>query len=484
MNKFVKYFVLPFVTFASAVGISAGVTYGLTKKHDKKQLQVEYNKGYQNALTDESFYKEQLDLYKGLISEKNSTITDYSNQIAQLTSQNTQKQAQLTTLQSQLNVVNAELDLLKSENSDYIGQVSDLNNRVQVLESKKLELENEITLLEGQIEDYPLQIQNMQKEIDSLRESVAYYEDYLSSFVGENQVVARFEYDGSVYDIQTLLKGDYVVVENPVSTEYMIFNGWKVNGEFVDLSTYQITENTTFVADITYKYDVKFVVDNEEYNTQVVEKGNYITLPSNPSKEGYIFEGWSLSNSVVSSDIDKIQVSSNMTYYAVFSKLHSVVFMYEDSILSTQTIKNGNLVEYVAVQSTNTKVFNGWLVNNERVDISTYKILSDTTFVADITYKYNVKFMVDDNVYNSQYVVKNDVSTLSTTPTKTNYAFVGWSLDKVSIVDIANVNITSDTTFYAIFEKMIGLSVDGIVVKSWDEMINDGTIVVEDNVSI
>ena len=46
-------------------------------------------------------------------------------------------------------------------------------------------------------------------------------------------------------------------------------------------------------ASYTYKYDVTFMSDSAEYDTQIVTSGNYATEPSQPTKTGYTFKGWS-----------------------------------------------------------------------------------------------------------------------------------------------------------------------------------------------
>ena len=52
----------------------------------------------------------------------------------------------------------------------------------------------------------------------------------------------------------------------------------------VNVDEYRITADTAFVADITYKYDVKFMADGKVHNSQIVEKHAKPTVPSNPTK--------------------------------------------------------------------------------------------------------------------------------------------------------------------------------------------------------
>ncbi|MCM1360251.1 MAG: InlB B-repeat-containing protein, partial [Corallococcus sp.] len=65
-------------------------------------------------------------------------------------------------------------------------------------------------------------------------------------------------------------------------------------------------------------------------------------------------------------------------------------------------------------------------------------------FVADITYKYDVKFMADGKVHNTQIVEKHAKPTVPSNPTKTNYVFVGWSIDGTNTV--ASRNSMKDTS--------------------------------------
>jgi uncharacterized repeat protein (TIGR02543 family) len=177
-------------------------------------------------------------------------------------------------------------------------------------------------------------------------------------------------------------------------------------------------------------------------------------LPSNPTKDGYEFDGWTM-NGVDLINPSEMAITENVIFIAQFTKLHTVTFMYDSEIISTQTIRNGNYATDVEVENTDYKVFNGWKVNDTFVDLSTYKIVGATTFIADITYKYDVTFVVDNEVANSQIVVKNETTTLPSNPEKDGYDFVGWSIDGETCVDVTTIQITETTTFNAIFRKKL-----------------------------
>ncbi len=484
-----------------------------TGVYTKEDINKSYEDGYNTALTDKEEYTKLIASYRDTIttlndniSQLNSQVTvlqnnnkDYSNQIDKLNTQKSSLETQvdnLTTiktnnettiasLNNQITDLQKQVTNLTNSGEDKSEQITTLNNQITTLQNTVSQLQTtndmnvatirslntQIANLNTQISDMTLQSQNSQGQINALNNkiselqaSVTYYESYIAQLKNGEQIVATFEYDGSVYNIQIVNKGSKLSVTIPTSTTYKIFNGWTVNGSAIDLSTYTITTNTKIVADVTYKYDVKFKVDDTIYNSQIITKNNCATVPTNPTKDGYEFDGWSLNGVDVISDITSKQVTQNVTYTAVFTKLHTVTFVYENETKSTQTIRNGDIANAPTIESTDYKIFNGWTVNGSKIDLSTYKIVTNTTFVADITYKYDVKFKVEDNVLDSQIVAKNNYAIAPNEPTKEHYNFIGWSLNGVDTIDISQYKITENSIFNAIFKIQtftVIFSVDG-----------------------
>jgi len=248
-----------------------------------------------------------------------------------------------------------------------------------------------------------------------------------------------------------------------------------VNGESIDLSTYRITANTKIIADVTYKYEVNFVVEDENYHNVLVLKDSIAPVPSAPTKAGYEFDGWTLDgNSVV--DMSRYMITQNTTFTAKFTKLYSVIFKYEDTTLANNTVRSGSRATAPQTVSTAYKVFNGWKVGGTMVNLDEYRISTDTVFVADITYKYDVKFMADGKVHNSQIVEKHAKPTVPSNPTKSNYVFVGWSIDGTNTVDVSKYMIVGNTTFTAIFrvDKFTVTFKNGNTTVSTQEVTNGG----------
>lgn len=494
--------------------------------YTKEDLNKSYEDGYNTALTDKEEYVTLIAGYRDTITTLNDNVSQLTSQVTILKNNNKDYSKQVETLSTQKNDLQKQVDnltIIKTNNDKTISdlntqisnlqkqvtdltksgedkseQISQLNNQIINLQNtvSQLQTTNDMNLntitslntqianLNNQISEMTLlsqtantQIASLNNKINELQKSITYYESYIAQLENGEQVVATFEFDGSVYNIQIVNKGSKLSVTTPASTDYKIFNGWKINGSIVDLSTYIINTNTKIVADITYKYDVKFKVDDTVYNNQIITKNGYATLPANPTKTGYEFDGWSLNGVDVISDITTKQVTENTTYVAVFTKLHTVTFIYENETKSTQTIRNGKFATTVNIDNTDYKIFNGWKINDTIVDLSTYKIVADTTFIADITYKYDVIFKVDNTIYNSQIVAKNGYATLPTNPTKDGYEFNGWSLNGTDIIsNIDSLQITDNVTYIAIFKYVPTLSeaFSGFFVQP-EDVWSDGT---------
>ncbi len=492
--------------------------------YTQEDIQKSYEDGYSTALTDKEEYDKLINSYRDTITTQTDLMSQLNSEVQTLKNGNRDYAAQIETLNEQKTALKTQIDTLNAvkennENTinDLNGQIAELaaqvvnlqaaadenektikalNSQIENLQSlnSQLQATNELNLqtisglnaqivgLNNQITDLTLQMQNnssvvnaLNNKIAELQKSISYYEQYLQSLESGEQVVATFEFAGSVYNIQVVNKNSLLTVTTPTSTAYVIFNGWTVDGSAVDLSTYRITQNTKFIADVTYKYEVNFTVDGENYNNQIVVKDNKITVPAAPTKSGYVFEGWTMDgNSVV--NLNDYTVTQNVTFTAKFTKLYSVIFKYEDNTLKTDTVKSGNYATAPTATSTAYKVFNGWKVNGVMVNVNEYRITADTVFTADITYKYDVKFMSDGKQHNAQIVEKHGKPTVPAAPTKTNYVFVGWSLDGTNTVNVADYVVTANTTFTAIFrvDKFTVTFKNGNTTVSTQEVQNGG----------
>ena len=420
-----------------------------SKYYTSEELQESYDKGFNDGCNNFDELTGQVDYYKELTDVYYLEILDLKRTITSLENNNKENIKTISNLQQQVkNLESINVELQKNYDLN-IDTIASLNNQI-------VNLNNQINEMNTQISSNSNVVNALNNRIIELEKSVSYYEQYIASLENSEQVVATFEFNGSVYNIQIVNKNDCVSVVNPTSTDYIKFNYWTVNDQQVDLTNYTLTTNTTFVANITKYYDVKFMVNSELFNSQIVEKDNFAVLPESPTKDGYIFDGWTI-NGVDIVDITSIAISQNTIFTAKFTKLYNVTFIYEDSTLEIQQVKNDQCANAVEVEDTTYKKFNGWLLNGTLIDLNNYKVTSNIVLNASITYFHDVTFMVDGNIFATQIVEKNMFVVLSETPTKDSYEFKGWSLNGDDVIDLAAYSITKNEIFIAVFSRLSGL---------------------------
>lgn len=495
--------------------------------YTQEDIQKSYEDGFNKALSDKNEYEKLISSYKDTITTQNdlisqhtsevailnSTIKDYEGQIRLLTEQKTALDTQINTLteiktanETTISTLNSKIDDLSKQVVKLQGDavenatmIESLNTQISNLQqiNSQLKATNELntqtieslnsqnTILNNQIAELNYQMQNhystvstLNAKIAELQKSVQYYEQFLKTLEQGEQIIATFEFNGSVYNIQVVNKNSLLTVVNPTSTEYVIFNGWTVNGEPIDLATYRITENTRIIADVTYKYDVKFMVDGESIQSSIMLKDSKLTPPEPPIKAGYTFEGWTIDGSLII-DFETYTVNQNVTFTAKYIRQYTVTFEYDGTLISNQKVNSGNIVTAPETIDTLYKIFNHWEANGNPINLEKYRIYEDTAFVANITYKYDVKFMVDNEIFNSQIIEKNSFATTIELPQKDNFVFDCWTIDGTSAVDIESYRITENTTFIAKFKQIF--TVEFIV----NDSIYDTQSVVEgENISI
>ncbi len=440
------------------------------------ELQLEVNSlSYDkenNLLTIRSL-NARIETLQNTVDELNEDVEDKNSQIFTVNIEANQLRKQISDL------TNSNL-LLESQITSHLNQISNLESSNTLLQNTNIANQNTILLLNNQIislntqiSELSLQIQNntsnassLNNRIKELEKSVAYYEQYISSLETNNEVIVTFEFNGSVYNIQVIAKNSTTTVLTPTSTAYIIFNGWCVNGEIIDLETFTFTTNTKVIADVTYKYDVNFVVDESNYNTQIITKNDFASLPTQPAKEGYAFMGWSKDGTNIV-NVTTLPITENTTYTAIFEKTYSVSFVFNNETISQQTIIKGNYATVPTIENTDYIILNGWKVNNTNVDVTNFIISSDTVFVADLTFAFDVKFYANDELVDSQIVINGQYATLPQGPqsNQEGFVFAGWSVDNRNI--ITSLQITKNTNVYAIFRDYIDIRTSDYVSKQY-----------------
>lgn len=399
--------------------------------------------GYNSALKDKEDLENTINEYRNTIGELNDSILNFKSSI-------NEKDEQISNLNLSLTRAESLRDEYKSQLDNLQGNYEELLDNYNAQIEKLTRYENQINQLNIEKNELQANLTNAQNRINELNQTIVGYDNFINGLIAENQVVVKFYYKNSLYSVMVLQKGEKATISNPADTTYSKFLGWYLNDELIDLSTYVINENTTFVAGVNDFYDVKFLVDNDEIDSQIIVDNSYAIAPASPTKDGYQFDGWTVDNVVY--DVSTYKITKNTTFVAKFTKIHNVDFVLNGDIVKTQNVRNNEYInDFIPTVDEYTQ-FNYWTVNGIRVNVANYVITSDTIFVANITKKYDVTFEYEESILSSQIVLENDFAEF-VEPSSNDYkVFKGWSVDGTTLVDISNYAIIEDTKFIAVID--------------------------------
>lgn len=249
-------------------------------------------------------------------------------------------------------------------------------------------------------------LENFQLLLNELNNKICNYSFLFDEIIGEGKCLVVFEVDNLIYKRLIVDKETAIKFDTPTETDTYIFHNWMHDNTIINTETYSVKDNIKFVANITKKYKVSFLnEDNSILNSEYYVSGSSIQTYLTPVKEGYVFDGWLKDGELV--DFNNFIVNENIEFRPLFTKLHTVIFKYEDSILSEQIVRNEDFANETMVNipdNNEFKEFLYWEINEIEVAPSTYNITSDTIFIAKIRYLYKVDFSINNSIYETQYV--------------------------------------------------------------------------------
>lgn len=210
-----------------------------------------------------------------------------------------------------------------------------------------------------------------------------------------------------------------------------------------------------------------------------VKKGSPIAKPEDPTKKGYVFDGW-FADSAFTKKYDFSQpVNSDITIYALWHKegetvsTHTVTFNTNGgTAVSSQKVKDGDKPTKPADPTRTGFKFNGWYSDEKLTTPYTFTdpVHADFTVYAawtsmDSPDKPTTHTVTFDTKGGSsipaQTVEDGSRATSPDTPLRSGYKFDGWYADSSykKVFDFT-LPITKDTTVYAKWTKVPGSGTD------------------------
>ena len=274
--------------------------------------------------------------------------------------------------------------------------------------------------------------------------------------------VRFLDWDGTkILKSESVPEGDSATApSDPTRTGYT-FTGWNPS----DFSN--ITGDLTVTAQYTINtYTVTFKdYDGKTLKTQTVNYGSDATAPSDPSREGYTFNGWDKSFSNITGDLTITAQYTINTYTVIFVD-------HDGKTLKTQTVNYGSSAIPPSNPSREGYTFTRW-----DTDFSSVK--SNLTITAIYTINtYTVTFVDHDGkTLKTQTVTHGSPATAPSNPSREGYTFTGWNPSDFSNVK-SNLTITAQytiNTYTVIFKDY-----DGTILKE-EQIVEYGSNAIPPN---
>ncbi|MCL2061148.1 MAG: InlB B-repeat-containing protein [Firmicutes bacterium] len=311
-----------------------------------------------------------------------------------LTQQIIQLQENIKVLENERNSVVEEL--LNSQLSNELKEqlIYELENNIANMQVYIRELNNMILDLQAENAELKAYIVELEEIRDSLLQACFALEqlvETLNQGLLEYRFGIVFMFNDTIYSVQMIPVDGKIQIQNPVSTDYVVFLGWSLslNGALVDISQITVTSDMTFYAVITRKYNVNFVYENNSHGNFIVEMGNTRTVTNPANTDRKIFLGWTLNGVDIVNPATR-QIFEHTTWFAKVETRHFVTFAYKrnDTItnISTQYVATANGITVPTTLTFAGYSFGGWTLNQSAVsNPRTITLNGDVTFFAKYT---------------------------------------------------------------------------------------------------
>ena len=220
---------------------------------------------------------------------------------------------------------------------------------------------------------------------------------------------------------------------------------------------------------VTYNYSYNGGASSETHD-EYINDGTIVTLNKSALKPGWTFVGWN-TNRNAQTGLNTIEVSNDVTLYAIFSKTLTVTYQKSENVESISKTEDSCVIYNLEEGCTKTLptitpkagyTADTWYNGNTEVGKSgqQYQLRSNLTLTTkEVTNKYQVLYNYSENGGSSSTKTEASVEynkNIDLTPvaTKQGWTFVGWNTNKDATSGLESLKMgTSDVTLYAIYKK-------------------------------
>lgn len=187
-------------------------------------------------------------------------------------------------------------------------------------------------------------------------------------------------------------------------------------------------------------------------------------------------------------EADKLALQNEVTrltallagYEEIANSTLTADFYIGDTLYTTKVVKSGQAVAGLENPiDTNDYRFDGWTIDGTTpVDVATYTIEENTIFHALLTEKHEVKFVIDNVVVDTQYILEGGLATAYAISSTEDRDFDGWAVND-EIVDVGVYTVSADTVFVAKLTNVYDINFVANGEKVATYKVRDGELIPE-----
>ncbi len=271
---------------------------------------------------------------------------------------------------------------------------------------------------------------------------------------------------GTTVNSQTLDSGTKLTkpTDDPTKADH-IFDGWYTDNTYAmeyDFDT-PVTSNITVYAKFIPEGFYAVIFDTQggsKIEAQFVTDGDMPVKPGDPTRKGYVFEGWYKNSECTDGSEYNFSdpVTEEIRIYAKWKKQYTVTFNTGGgSAVDSQTVIEGQTCSKPGDPTKDGYVFGGWYKNRECTEGSEYNFTASVTENIRLYAKWKKQYTVifntgEGSVVGSQTVIEDELCSKPDDPTKGDHSFGGWYTDNTYVTEYNfDTPVTSDITLYAKF---------------------------------
>ena len=216
--------------------------------------------------------------------------------------------------------------------------------------------------------------------------------------------------DGELYAVDSVKHGDTIMPLAEPQKENYEFSGWS------DIPETMPAEDITITGSFTPNtYTITYMVDEEIFAVDTIAYRDTIAPIADPTKEGYIFSGWS--------EVPEIMPAEDLVVTGSFVRnTFTITYVVDSVVYATDSITYGDTIALLDEPTQEGYTFSGW--SDAPITMPAEDIIIEGTF--NVNY-YALIYIVDNEPFATDSLAYGDTIILREEPQKEDFEFSGWS---------------------------------------------------------